>query len=254
MSHLPGKFVWFEHACPDPARARAFYEPLVGWHVESMPRGAESYALILNGKDGIGGLRRAVPGAASCWVSYLSVPDVDAGMRAAIAAGATGLMPPTDFGVGRAAGLADPTGALVALWKASEGDRPDVERPPVGDWFWNELWTTDAARALGFYERVFGYTHDAMDMGPQGTYYLLKGSDGVMRAGLMQATAPATGSMWLPYIHVADCDATVARAKQLGAPTVCVAPTDIPDVGRFAVLIDPTGATFAVIKGLDAPG
>ena len=49
------------------------------------------------------------------------------------------------------------------------------------------------------------------------------------------------------YITVADCDGSVAQAKQLGA-AVCVAPTDIPHVGRFSVLTDAQGAVFSVIK------
>jgi predicted enzyme related to lactoylglutathione lyase len=51
---------------------------------------------------------------------------------------------------------------------------------------------------------------------------------------------------WLVYFGVDDTDATVAKATELGASTL-VPPTDIPP-GRFAVLADPDGATFAVIK------
>jgi uncharacterized protein len=53
------------------------------------------------------------------------------------------------------------------------------------------------------------------------------------------------------YFAVEDCDATVASAERLGG-TVRVPPTDIPRVGRFAVIRDPQGATFAVIKFVPA--
>jgi len=68
-----------------------------------------------------------------------------------------------------------------------------------------------------------------------------------MRAGVMQQPPglPAP-SHWLPYIRVADCDATTAKATQLGARSIVMPPTDIPNVGRFAVLIDPVGAAIAV--------
>jgi predicted enzyme related to lactoylglutathione lyase len=68
-------------------------------------------------------------------------------------------------------------------------------------------------------------------------------------AGIAGATKPAMPNMpptWLVYFEVADTDATVATAKANGA-TVFSEPTDIP-AGRFAVLADPQGAVFGVIK------
>jgi predicted enzyme related to lactoylglutathione lyase len=251
-AYLPGKFVWFEHVSSDFAKARAFYEPLFGWHVESMPMGEQSYSMLKNAGEGIGGLSRAEGGEPPHWAAYMSVADVDAAFAAALKAGAKAKSQPMDYGpVGRGAAIEDPTGALVCLWKSAQGDAPDPKEKPLGGFYWNELWTPDAKKALAFYEGVFGYTHDAMDMGPQGTYYLLKGRDGAMRGGLMQSQEKKTPPMWLPYVRVADCDASAEKAKQLGAQVVHP-PTDIPDVGRFAVLIDPQGAAIAVIKGTPA--
>lgn len=251
MSYLHGKFVWFEHASSDIPKARAFYEQLFGWHTETMPIGDQRYAMILNNNQGIGGYGSAQPGAASRWMCYLSVADVDASHAAALSAGARSLTAPMDFGpVGRGAQLADPTGASFWVWKSADGDRADAAQALVGDWCWNELWTPDDSRALNFYERLFGYTRDTMDMGPQGTYYLLKQGD-VPRAGLMRSTEPKANAMWLPYVEVADCDACAAKAKALGAQVVS-GPTDIPGVGRFAVLVDPLGAAVAIMKGVPA--
>jgi predicted enzyme related to lactoylglutathione lyase len=249
MSHMPGKFVWFEHVSADTQKARAFYQPLFGWHVEPMPMGEQSYPMILNGEQGIGGLRSATGGEPAHWASYLSVHDVDASFRAAVAAGATPLQGPTDFGpVGRGAALRDPTGATFWLWTDAQGDRADPAAVAAGDWTWNELWTPDARKALAFYEAVFGYAHDVMSMGEQGDYLILKSPDGRSRAGIFQTTEPQMPPQWLPYVSVADCDATAADARRLGALAVPMPPTDIPGVGRFAVLIDPLGATLAVIK------
>ena len=250
-TYLPGKFVWFEHVSSDTSKARAFYQALCGWGVQAMPMGEQPYDIIMNGDAGIGGFRTAEPGMHSHWASYLSVPDVDKSFAASIAAGAKNLMAPMDFGpVGRAAAVADPTGAAVCLWKGAAGDPVDVPTTPFGGWFWNELFTKDSKAAVAFYEKVFGYSHDAMDMGAQGTYYVLKDRGGQMRAGVMQQPpgTPAPSS-WLPYIKVADCDATATKATQLGALSIMVPPTDIPNIGRFAVIIDPLGAPIAVIKG-----
>ena len=253
MSYLPGKFVWFEHLSNDVPSARKFYEVLFGWHTESMPMGDHAYSMIQNGGDAIGGYGDAPPGVPSCWMSYLSVADVDAAYTKATAAGAKGLMAPMDYGsVGRCGVIKDPTGAAVSLWKGAQGDRADVARTAVGDWHWNELVTQDTAAALAFYESVFGFTHDSMDMGPMGTYYLLK-AGATMRGGMMKCPDPAAPSMWLPYVAVADCDASAAKATALGAQVV-VAPKDIPSVGRFAVFADPLGAALAIMKPAPAAG
>ena len=154
------------------------------------------------------------------------------------------MLAPTDYGPGRMAAVADPTGAAFALWKGADGDRP--ERPSeVGEWHWTELWTTDDKKALAFYQTTFGFSVDTMDM-PTGTYYILQ-KDGMARAGLTKSAVPHAKSMWLPYVSVADCDATLASARTLGA-TVAMPATDVPQVGRFSVLIDPVGAAIGVIK------
>jgi predicted enzyme related to lactoylglutathione lyase len=248
MSYQHGKFVWFEHISADTAKAGKFYSALLGWHIEATPMGGpEPYPLIMNGDQGIGGLRPLQAGGSAHWMSYLSVADVDASHKAALAAGAKSQMPPTDFGpVGRGASLLDPTGALFSVWKSTDGDAADAAKTAVGGWHWTELLTPDEKKALAFYEKVFGYGHDTLDMGPMGTYYLLKKGD-VARAGLMRAPMAEAPPMWVPYVAVADCDACVDKARSLGAKIVSP-PNEIPEVGRFAVLVDPQGAALGVIK------
>ena len=252
MSHLPGKFVWFEHLSTDPTTAGRFYEQLFGWHTERVPMGDVVYPMIMNSGEAIGGYGNADAGLA-CWRSYLSVPDVDERCAAALAAGATVLMPPTDYGdVGRAALIQDPGGASVALWKGSGDDIADPADPasaPFGSFCWNELYVDDPVAAVAFYEKIAGYSHDEMDMGPMGTYYIVK-ADGVGRGGVMRQT-PGQSPLWVPYVWVADTDATATLASHLGA-TVCVAPTDIPNIGRFTMMVDPAGAMVAALGPLPA--
>lgn len=251
MSALPGKFVWFEHLSADIPKARKFYDALFGWHTESMPMGGQRYSMILNGdgttSEGIGGYRSVDASARSAWLGYISVDDVDARYAAALAGGASGVAPPADHhGIGRAAAISDPTGAAVSLWKGTQDDRPDPAKPPLGAWCWNELWTSDDARALAFYEQVFGYGHDTMDMGTEGSYTVLKMGD-VSRAGLMHSVRPDAPSMWLPYVAVADCDASAGRTEALGGK-VLQGPSEIPDIGRYAIVEDPLGAAIAFIR------
>ena len=141
--------------------------------------------------------------------------------------------------------VADPQGASFWLMSAHDGnDSADVPSAQ-GHFAWNELWARDGAAAVRFYEKVFGYTSKQMEM-PDGTYNVLE-KDGVPRAGIMTSPLPNVPPMWLPYVAVDDCDAAAARAKKQGGAEH-VPPTDIPDVGRFAILADTSGATFGVLK------
>lgn len=250
MSYLQGKFVWFEHASHDPAAARKFYEPLFGWHVENMPMQGLQYPMILNAGSGIGGfstLLASQGGSAARWVSYVSVGDVDRTYATALAAGAKSEAAPTDYGaVGRGAAIVDPTGARLSLWKSAQEDQPDTD-VPVGGWVWNELATSDVEMALAFYRRVLGYTVQTMDMGEQGQYHVLQTGGDKGRGGVMRAPDPGMASQWIPYVHVADVDAALASAARLGA-TVCMGGTDIADVGRIGMFVDPQGAMLALIK------
>ncbi len=243
-TYTHGKFVWFEHMSPDMARAGEFYNALFGWRTDAVPMGAEPYPMAMLGSEGIGGYRLATGKAPTHWIAFLSVPDVDASFAAVAAQGCRTMLAPTTHGPGRMAAVADPTGAAFALWQGEQGDRPDAPAP-LGGWHWTELWTSDAAAALAFYERTFGFTSSAMPT-PGGTYHMLM-KDGIPRAGVMQHPQPGEKSMWLPYVSVADCDATVERAVALGA-TVCLPAMDMPQVGRFCVLMDPLGAAIGVIK------
>ncbi len=244
--YLPGKFVWFELLTQDIDKAIEFYDGLFGWRSARVPMGGpDQYPMISNADQGIGGYRKGPPGVNSHWVSYLSVPDVDAAHRAAMAAGCRIMMAPTDFGdVGRAAAMADPTGASFCVWRGTGGDPPDLDKTPMGGWFWNELWTSDERKALAFYESMFGFTHDAMAMGPA-TYYVLK-KDERPRAGMCQSVNHAAKSMWLPYVAVPDCDATARKAAALGGEVV-TPPSDIPGIGRFGIAVDTVGAAVAFI-------
>jgi len=246
MNRMQGKFVWFEHVSGDQVGAQKFYGALFGWGAMAMPMGNDTYTMVQNGETPIAGYRTAEAGMPSHWIGYMSVDDVDASVARAVAAGAKVYMPPTDFApMGRGAALADPQGAAFCLWRSNEGDAADVERTPVGAFGWIELMTTDAPAATKFYTSVFGYDAETMAM-PGFDYTLLK-AGGQPRAGIMKCEQPGVPPNWLPYIAVADCDASAARVPGLGG-TVVVAPTDIPEVGRFAVITDPQGAALGVIR------
>jgi len=112
-----------------------------------------------------------------------------------------------------------------------------------GQFVWYEDMTKDPGEAIAFYSDVVGWKTEPF----QGSDYTMWVSQqgplgGVMKAQEEAAKAPAS---WLAHVQVDDVDATVARARQLGGRIYKEA-TDIPSVGRFAVIADPQGAAISV--------
>ena len=111
---------------------------------------------------------------------------------------------------------------------------------------WNELMTPDPEAAKRFYTQLLGWTSRESDLGEAGTYTIFS-SGGKDCAGMMKTPDEHVPPTWLSYVTVEDVDASTSKAESLGAK-ICVPPTDIPDMGRFSVLTDPTGAAIALYK------
>ena len=120
-----------------------------------------------------------------------------------------------------------------------------------GSFVWYELMTSDAKAAEAFYRDVVGWGAQAAPMAVPGMEYTLLIAGTTRAAGLMSipAEAAAMGARpgWLGYVGVEDVDAAAAQVRDLGG-AVHKEPTDIPGVGRFAVVADPQGAAFAMFK------
>jgi predicted enzyme related to lactoylglutathione lyase len=123
----------------------------------------------------------------------------------------------------------------------------EIHEYAPGTFCWVELTTTDATAAKKFYSELFGWGTHVQQMGPT-TYTSFM--NGERPAGGMMAITEEWGDVpphWLVYFAVDDCDVVVERAREHGAE-IKVPPTDIPDIGRFAVIQDPQGAVFAIIR------
>ena len=123
-----------------------------------------------------------------------------------------------------------------------------------GRFIWHELLTTDTAAAAAFYPRVLPWRSQPSSM----PGYTLWMAGQTQIGGLMAQPPDSSGTPphWLIYIGTPSVDATCSQAQGLGAK-VLKAPADIPNVGRFAVLSDPQGATFALFTpsaGAPPPG
>jgi hypothetical protein len=150
--------------------------------------------------------------------------------------------------VGRMAICQDPTGATFSIWqaKAHKGSSVMGEN---GTPCWFELATKGVEKAEKFYRDVFGWSVKAgSDAGF--VYREISAPGAPMPQGGMMELTPQHGPVpphWMIYFTVKDCDADAKRCQSLGGKIV-VPPMDIPNVGRFSVLADPAGATFAIIK------
>jgi predicted enzyme related to lactoylglutathione lyase len=110
------------------------------------------------------------------------------------------------------------------------------------------LATTDQKAGVAFYQKLFGWDLNEQSMGPDAVYsiFQMRGQEVAAAAGMrpdeLQNGVP---SHWNMYITVANADEAVKRAEGLGAKALAP-PFDVMDVGRMAVLQDPTGAAFCV--------
>jgi len=119
--------------------------------------------------------------------------------------------------------------------------------PANGAFCWNELGTTDLEAAKKFYTALLGWK--LKDSGSAGMIYNEIVVNGREMGGMYQKGAEHGGgpSQWTAYVSVDDVDAKAKRVEELGGK-ICVPPMDIPNVGRFCVISDPTGATISLIK------
>ena len=117
-----------------------------------------------------------------------------------------------------------------------------------GDWVWYELMTSDSAAAKAFYEPLLNWTianpaSDGFD------YREIQAADGGFVGGMLQIMPEMQGAQpgWIGYIEVDDVDACIVRIEAAGG-RLCMPARDLEGVGRFAMVFDPQGALFYVMK------
>lgn len=123
-----------------------------------------------------------------------------------------------------------------------------VDHHPNGSFCWIELATSDQKAAKAFYGSLFAWEPNDMPMGPGEFYtiFRLEGRDAAAGYTLRkEQVAQHVPPHWMLYIQVENVDTTGAKVPQLGG-TVVVAPFDVFDLGRMAVITDPTGAYFSL--------
>jgi predicted enzyme related to lactoylglutathione lyase len=243
-----GRFVWFDLMTTDPALAPGFYSHVTGWGTAQFP-GPTPYTMWTSNGGPLGGVMKLPADAARPphWIAYISSPDVDQTVKQAVDLGGKSLVPGTNIPtVGRFAVLADPHGAVFAVFTPQESAPGHEGEAQIGEFSWHELATHDYPAAFRFYERLFGWKKsDAMDMG-EGAMYQMFERNGVMLGGMFNASPkmPAPPG-WLHYVLVDDVNRALDAVTSRGG-TVVNGPMEVPGGDWIAQCVDPQGAMFAV--------
>jgi hypothetical protein len=254
--YAPGEFCWNDLQTTDPASAKAFYGALFGWSFEDLPFGdGQRFSMAKLSSVSEGRVAALVPMNAVMraanvpphWESYVAVASADAIDAKVSELGGQRIAPPFDvMDAGRMCAFDDPSGAGLCAWEARELAGSAFRDEP-GAVCWLELNTRDVPGAKAFLTSLFGWTaHDGDETGMPYTEFQLGGRSiaGMMA---MPAQVPAhVPSFWLVYFAVADCDATVKQAIELGGQ-LTVPPIELGGIGRFARLRDAQGAVFGVL-------
>jgi predicted enzyme related to lactoylglutathione lyase len=126
----------------------------------------------------------------------------------------------------------------------------------LGTVWWNELQSSDIPRACAFYAQTVGWTpkvvaqedmsRPAADGEKEYTLFTIEGREVAGAVKIDETAAPATVASWFTYIQVADVDAAVQKAVELGGKVLEPA-VDVRNAGRIAVVQDPEGVRIGLI-------
>ncbi len=252
-AYPPGTPSWVELSSPDAGASAAFYRDLMGWTATEPGPQDQTGGYRMFQQDGktVGGLMPHMQeGQPTAWATYISVADADeTGERVKAAGGAVIVEPMDVMDLGRMAFFADPGGAVFGVWQPKAFTGADLVNEP-NSLCWNELLTRDVEAGRAFYPAVFGWHAGRPSFEGAPDTYTIWELDGAPVGGMMEMSDeyfPAeVPPHWSVCFAVADCDATTARARELGA-TVTAEPTTMA-IGRFAAFVDPQGASLAVMQ------
>ena len=247
VAHKP---VWVDLSTSDAEAARNFYAKLFGWKLEVNPDPQYGgYALAkLGGKDVAGIGPKMMAEAPTAWSVYIGSGDAADTVKKAEAAGGKVVVAPMEVGdQGTMAFVQDPSGAVIGVWQLKKMTGAQV-MGQANSFGWAELQSRGVDKALPFYKKIFGWGEKKSDMaeGAQYTEFLVSG-ESIAGATVMMPMVPAeVPCYWLVYFTVADVDKSFKTAIDSGGKEM-LAPQDFPG-GRFAIISDPQGAAFGLLK------
>jgi predicted enzyme related to lactoylglutathione lyase len=225
---------WVDAQLSDVAAGRRFYGEVFGWDFE------EAYDSTVWARlkgERVAALARKTDGRLpSVWTVYFATPDARALAERIRGAGGQVVVPPVPIGagLGDAALVTDPEGAVFALWQA--GSHPGFgRRHEIGTFAWAQLYARDTEAANAFYGGLF---EDAL-FGPDA-----KPDFG--RAAVSEVFSEMMPPHFVVHFRVASCEEALGTVNRLGG-RVQVPPFET-SYGTVAVVTDDQGASFAVLE------
>jgi hypothetical protein len=250
-TYKPGTPCWVDLGSPDLDATISFYGGLFGWDVPESDNAEQTGGYrqaSLRGKPVAGVMPLMQEGQPPAWTTYVAVEDADATAAKVREAGGSVFAEPMDvLDLGRMAVFADPEGAAFGIWQAGTFAGAQIVRETDAV-VWNELNTRDPEAARRFYGDVLGWSFEQRRF-ETGLYTLINNGDDNV-GGMLDITERVPAEVpahWLVYFATDDADATVQQAEGSGGEVV-FGPQDLSEVGRIAVMKDPAGAVFAVIR------
>lgn len=231
-------------ASVDLAASSAFYGSLFGWHTH--PVTAEVTGAMVPAGPNVS-FRAPTPAGFPGVVPFIRVDDVEATLRALVAAGGTIERLPWSVPMaGTLARFADPSGTIYGLVGAALpapiarmpmpfGSNP---KPPVGALCSLEMYAASGARAAEFFGRQFGW--GTLETMPQYMAF----DPGAGAPGIFQSHTPSLPAV--AYIYVADAAAKLNEIEAAGGQRIGDA-MRIPGMGTFAYFKDVAGTTMGLI-------
>ena len=253
MAHIdktvPGSFCWMELSTTDQTAAKTFYTSLFGWTANDAPMGPGQFytMFFLNGREVAAGytMTKEEAGMPPHWNLYIAVESADAAAARAPELGGKVLAGPFDvFEAGRLAVIQDPTGAIFHVWQPLKHGGIRISNVH-GAFCWADLNTPNAAAASPFYSGLLGWKIEKGEHDPSGYLHVKNGDTFIGGIPSPEQIPPNIPPHWMLYFQVDDCDASVAKATELGASTL-MPPMSLEGVGRFAVVADPQGAALSL--------
>jgi uncharacterized protein len=251
VAHKP---VWTDLATSDPEGARKFYSAVFGWKIDVNPDPQYGgYAMAkAGGKDVAGMGPKQMEQQPSAWTVYIGTPNAAETAKKAEAAGAKIIAPVMEVGdQGHMAIIQDPSGAFLGLWQAT--NMQGAQSTGANSMGWAELNARGFDKAEPFYKQLFGWGEKktpGAGENPDYTEFQLHGSSiagGMEMNPMVPAEVP---SYWMVYFNVDNVDKAFDKVIAEGGKEM-LSPQDMPG-GRFAIVSDPQGAAFGLLK-MEAP-
>ncbi|MFF4871927.1 VOC family protein [Streptomyces sp. NPDC090109] len=245
-----GTPIWTDAMFTDAEGAKTFYDDVLGWSFAEASTEFGDYTQAYKNGKAVAAVVPPMPGQdtppQSAWCLYFSSPDAAATAERIRTAGGTVLMEPMRIGDSGTMCLArDPAGVVFGVWQPGAHQGFELEGE-TGSYAWAEVFTREPEKSDAFFTSVFGYGSKRMKDEEVDYKVFDLGDEPVLgRMTMTDDFPPEVPSYIQVYFAVDNCDKAVEAAERLSGRKV-FGPMDSP-FGRFAAILDPQGAAFAVI-------